>query len=218
MAVHDQGKIMNNVKTGAIVGFVALLAITVMAFINDGTQGFPSAIFFNLTSLQIWVDLVIAIVFWCAWLVQDAKSHGRNPWPWIVAALIVGCFAPLLYAIVYSRWMASPVNISAPAQTGMRRGLGIAVLGLFTVLTVAALMTDGTDVPAVVTRSWSNFQIWFDLVIAIVFWLGWMIQDARAQGRSPWGWVVFALVLGSFAPLVYLVAYGRWPASHPTVA
>ena len=209
---------MINVRTGSIAGFGLLAALTVAALVNDGSGGFQAAITHNLTSLQIWVDLVIAVVIWCVWLLWDARETGRNPWPWIIAALIVGCFSPLLYAIVYQRWPASQIvshqDQNAPA--GWRRGMAGLVLVLFTGLTAMALIVDGTDVAATVTRTWSNIQIWFDLVIAMVFWMGWMIKDARRAGRNPWGWVVFGAVLGSFAPLVYLLMYGRWPASHPS--
>ena len=209
---------MLSVRSGSIVGFVLLFACTVAAFATDGIGGFQAAIAYNLTSLQIWVDLVIAVMIWCVWLLWDARQTGRNPWPWIIAALVVGCFAPLLYAIVYKRWTASPAEQPPIEATtaGLRRGVGVLVLVLFSVLTGLAVMNDGPDIAATVTRTWSNIQIWFDLVIAIIFWIGWMIKDARAAGRSPWGWVVFAAVLGSFAPLVYLVVYGRWPASHPS--
>jgi hypothetical protein len=33
------------------------------------------------------------------WMWRDAKAHGRNPWVWVIATLIVGSFSPLLYLI-----------------------------------------------------------------------------------------------------------------------
>lgn len=206
-----------NLRQVAILALIPFSALTMYAFIADGVNGFPNAITHDLSSLQIWVDLVIAMIFWCAWVLRDAAAAGRSGAPWVVGALIVGAFAPLLYMIVYQRWPASSAAKQLNGdQPGRRRAGGAIVLLLFGALTVIALATDGTDIPAVVTRTWSNLQIWVDLVIAIVIWLAWMLKDAKRAGRNPWGWVVFALLLGAFAPLVYLVMYGRWPASHPS--
>jgi len=41
------------------------------------------------------------------------------------------------------------------------------------------------------------------------------VHALLANGGSPWGWALFALVAGSFSPLLYLLMYGHWPASHP---
>jgi RsiW-degrading membrane proteinase PrsW (M82 family) len=45
------------------------------------------------------VDLVIAAMLINVWIWHDAQAHGRNPWGWIIATLIVGSFSPLLYLI-----------------------------------------------------------------------------------------------------------------------
>ncbi len=201
----------------AILILVPFSILTIAAVAADGADGFAAAITLNLTALQIWLDLVIAMVFWCFWVMRDAREAGRNGIPWVISGLIVGAFAPLLYMLVYQRWPASsPAQPVGESSASTRRTLGVVVLALFGALTAAALISDGTDVPAVITATLSNLQIWVDLVIMIVLWLVWMVKDARANARNPWGWVVFALVLGSFAPLFYLVVYGRWPASHNT--
>jgi hypothetical protein len=209
---------MSQLRIGAIGALIALGIPTVMAVATGGNNAFPDAITYNLTSLQIWVDLVIGMLFWIVWLLQDARANGRNPWGWLIASLIVGSFSPLLYLLVYERWKASPLERTEPANRTMGRVIGGIVTLAFTGLTVAALMNDGTDVPATVMHSWANFQIWLDLVIIIVFWIFWMIKDAQAAGRNPWGWVVLALIAGSFSPLLYLIVYGRWPGSDTVAA
>ena len=205
---------MLSLRTGAIIALIPFAALTILAMVADGTNGFPNAITYNLISLQIWLDLVLAMVIWCAWLVPEARAAGRNPWPWIVGALIFGAFVPPIYIIVYERWPASPGAQNGGGSATSRRVGATVAFALFALLTIAALVVDGTDVPGVVMHSWSNVQIWVDLVIMIVFWLAWLMQDARANGRNPWGWVVFALILGSFAPLLYQALHSRWPASH----
>lgn len=52
-------------------------------------------------------------------------------------------------------------------------------------------------------------QVLLDLAIAAVFAAQWMIRDARARGRNPWPWVAATLVVGSIAPLTYVVLGGR---------
>ena len=201
------------------VGLVVLVPFAVLtgvAISVDGSSGFSNAITLNLLSFQIWLDLVIAMLFWAAWLLVDAKAHGRWPWVWLIAAFAFGAFVPLLYMILYQRWPATPgVSASTAGSARARQVLGGVLLVVLGAVTVAGLLVDGTDVFGTVTYSWSNIQIWVDLVVVILLWIPWMLRDARAHGQNPWGWVVFAIALGSFAPLAYLTLYGRWPASHP---
>jgi len=74
-------------------------ALSVVALALEGIGGFVDAITFNWSSLQIYVDLVVAIVVISVWIYRDARGRGRNPWPWIVVSLIVGMFGPLVYLL-----------------------------------------------------------------------------------------------------------------------
>ncbi|MEM7019430.1 MAG: hypothetical protein AAF512_19090 [Pseudomonadota bacterium] len=210
-----------NLRITAILILLPFTALTIMAIVTDGPNGFPNAIMHDLLSFQIWFDLVIAMIFWCAWVLKDAKSDGRNGIPWVIAALLIGAFAPLLYMVMYQRWSASPAQSTSASSTesaSRLRMISAFVFVLLGVITAAALIIDGTDIPAVVMRTWSNIQIWVDLVIVMVLWLAWMIKDAQQSGRNPWGWVILALAIGSFSPLLYTAIHGRWPASHPPAA
>ncbi len=203
-----------NLRIASIIVLILFGGLTAQAIVADGPDGFPNAITYNLTSLQVWLDLVIAMMFWCGWVIYDGRQAGRNPWPWIIGALIFGAFVPLIYLAVYQRWPASSVaEVTADNATTRRTVAGI-VTAAFAALTAAAIYVDGSDIAATVTHSWSNIQIWVDLVIMIVFWLFWLVKDANANERNPWGWVVFAAVLGAFSPLLYLLTHGRWPGSH----
>ncbi|MFO0490199.1 MAG: DUF2834 domain-containing protein [Curvibacter sp.] len=64
--------------------------------------GIFSAISHSYGSLQISADLVIALalalVLVLMW--RDAKSAGRNTWPWIGVTPLAGSFGPLLYFVM----------------------------------------------------------------------------------------------------------------------
>ncbi|MEM7098867.1 MAG: hypothetical protein AAF541_11455 [Pseudomonadota bacterium] len=207
----------SSLRSLAIIVLVPFTALTTMAIYSDGINGFPNAITYNFLSFQIWLDLVIAMLFWCAWVILDARAHGRSPWGWVVAALLFGAFSPLIYILVHKRWPATPARDSAATDdvTSRRTFAAIAFTALL-VVTLAGLAIDGTDIMSTITHSWSNIQIWVDLVIVILLWAAWMFADAKTHDINPWGWLVFAAALGSFSPLLYLLVHGRWPASHPT--
>jgi hypothetical protein len=54
----------------------------------------------------------------------------------------------------------------------------------------------------------AGWQVFTDLVIALVLVLTWMIPNAKKNGRNPWPWVLLTLTLGSIGPLAYIV-FGR---------
>ncbi len=53
----------------------------------------------NLAGAQLLADLALALALLLAWLWRDARATGRNPWPWVLATLVVGSFAPLVYLL-----------------------------------------------------------------------------------------------------------------------
>lgn len=83
-----------------VVVLVLFGALTLVGTVVDGLPGGVfDAITFNWISLQIYVDLVIAVAVICVWIYRDATKRGRNPWPWLIAAAIVGMFSPLVYLL-----------------------------------------------------------------------------------------------------------------------
>ena len=82
-----------------ILVLVAFGAFTAFAVWHDGLAGIFAAITHSYGSMQIFADLVIALSLVMAWMWRDAKSTGRNVWPWIIATLVAGSFGPLLYFI-----------------------------------------------------------------------------------------------------------------------
>jgi len=51
----------------------------------------------------------------------------------------------------------------------------------------------------------AGWQVFVDLVIALILVLCWLVPNAKQNGRNPWPYVVLTLTLGSIGPLVYLV-------------
>ncbi len=88
----------------------------------------------------------------------------------------------------------------------LNRTTAIALLIPFGLITAYALaqvgyvgiITYALDGPA-------GWQVFADLVVALLLVLGWLVRDARGKGRNPWPWIVVTLALGSFGPLLYLV-------------
>ncbi len=90
------------------------------------------------------------------------------------------------------------------------RLLAIGMLIPFSALTVYAIVDVGlSQIFATQLSTSGGLQIWFDLVIAIVLILLWMIPDARRTGRRAWPYVLLSLVAGSFGPLLYLALGSR---------
>ena len=86
-----------------VVVLVLFGGFTAAALAVDGIVGIFHAITFNLVSIQIFVDLVLDVGLIDVWVYGDARSRGRNPWPWLVASLATGMFSPLIYLLVRSR-------------------------------------------------------------------------------------------------------------------
>ena len=86
-----------------VVVLVLFAGFTAAALAVDGIVGIFHAITFNLVSIQIFVDLVLAVGVIDIWVHRDARSRGRNPWPWLAASLATGMFSPLIYLLVRSR-------------------------------------------------------------------------------------------------------------------
>jgi len=48
-------------------------------------------------------------------------------------------------------------------------------------------------------------QVLADLCIAVGLVCAWIVADARRRGVAAWPWVTATLLVGSLAPLVYLI-------------
>ena len=86
-------------RAALIVILLAFSALTAVAVMEGGPQGIFAVAFASTAGMQLFFDLVIALVLFMVWMWGDAKATGRNPWPWIVITLSIGSFGPLLYLI-----------------------------------------------------------------------------------------------------------------------
>ncbi len=84
-------------RTLAIALLVPFLLLTAYAVAEVGALGIFEHQLASPGGWQVFVDLVIALVLFMVWMVADARKTGRNPWPWVVATLLTGSIAPLLY-------------------------------------------------------------------------------------------------------------------------
>ncbi len=90
----------STVRLIVLITLILFGTLTAVAIWNDGVMGIFSSIFSSWGSLQIYVDLIIALSIIMVWMWRDARAAGRNPWPWIIATLVVGAFSPLVYLLI----------------------------------------------------------------------------------------------------------------------
>jgi hypothetical protein len=87
-----------------------------------------------------------------------------------------------------------------------KRSLAIAMAIPFLVLTAYAVLQVGyLGIFDYHRHSPAGWQVFADLVIALVLVLSWMIPEARSRGENPWPWVGLTLLAGSIGPLAYLI-------------
>ncbi|MGE0314049.1 MAG: DUF2834 domain-containing protein [Lautropia sp.] len=95
----------------------------------------------------------------------------------------------------------------------MKKFVLVIVLTVFSALTFAAVMQHGyVGIFEYQFRSLAGMQVLADLGIALLLVLAWLWQDARANARNPYPWVLLTLAAGSFGPLIYLLTAPRGPS------
>lgn len=77
-----------------LIDFVAFTAYVVY------TNGYLQFIYSALTDLytiQIALDLIIALALVLVWMVLDARKRGVTVWPFVIATCFLGSISPLAY-------------------------------------------------------------------------------------------------------------------------
>lgn len=88
---------MNKWMLGAVLAAFSVLTVT--AVWAHGYVGIFDYQLRSLAGLQVLADLGIALWLVLVWLWRDARTHARNPYPWMVLTLVAGSFGPLLYLL-----------------------------------------------------------------------------------------------------------------------
>jgi hypothetical protein len=86
-------------RTPIVLILMLFTPLTAIALWYHGYWGILAPHFQSFGEAQVLADLVIALSLVMVWMWQDAKATHRNPWPWILATLILGSFGPLGYLL-----------------------------------------------------------------------------------------------------------------------
>jgi len=92
---------MNAYRIVSLVLLLLLGAVTVVALLDVGYIGIFQLLVDSSAGWQVFVDLAAALILVLLFLSQDARRRRITFWPWIVATLLLGSIAPLLYVLVY---------------------------------------------------------------------------------------------------------------------
>lgn len=91
-----------------------------------------------------------------------------------------------------------------------KKSVAVALTIPFAALTVYALTQVGyLGIFDYQRHSSAGWQVFADLVVALILVLLWMVPEAKSRGHNPWPWVAATLFLGSFGPLAYLIFRGK---------
>lgn len=94
---------MSATRLFVLLVFVSFLAFTGWAFANGGNFDDVMAQFgASPWSLQVTLDLCVALAIVCVGIWRDAQTRGTNPWPYIAMTPLVGSISPLLYLLLRS--------------------------------------------------------------------------------------------------------------------
>ena len=103
-------------RTTILVVLVLFSALSLPALWQHGYFGIWEVQFQSWAGIQVLTDLTIALTLVLTWICKDAKVTGRNAWPWIIATLTLGSFAPLVYLLTRRREGGKDSNDSQAAE------------------------------------------------------------------------------------------------------
>ncbi|MBL9041705.1 MAG: hypothetical protein JNM83_08895 [Myxococcales bacterium] len=95
------------------VVLVLFSVLTGLALLDVGFLGILLPHFRALGPGQVFADLAIMATLSCIWMVQDARSRGGNPWPFVILTLIAGSYGPLIYLVLRELQLAKSKTSAA---------------------------------------------------------------------------------------------------------
>src|SRR5262249_25525239 len=90
---------MNWKLFGLWVVLADFAAFTAYAVWHHGYFGLIDQALANAATVQVSIDLVIALTIVTVWMVRDARGRGLAVAPFVVATALLGSIGPLLYLI-----------------------------------------------------------------------------------------------------------------------
>lgn len=100
--VNELDSATNSLSSGKIVILIVLLLFSVLTAVALRDHGFVGIFvqeFQNFGTMQVLVDLVIALSLALVWIWFDSRKTKRLFWPWLLITLTLGSFGPLLYLL-----------------------------------------------------------------------------------------------------------------------
>ena len=107
---------MNAKRIGLGVILIDFIALNAWIIYQYGYVGFFAAMFANIATVAVFVDLTIALSLITYWMWQDARKQGRAFLPYLLLTLTFGSVGPLLYLIRRAGSEASHPLPFAPSQ------------------------------------------------------------------------------------------------------
>ncbi|MBI3245208.1 MAG: DUF2834 domain-containing protein [Deltaproteobacteria bacterium] len=90
---------MNTKQLGVEAILLGFSAFTAYALYHHGYIGLFEQALANAATIQVFLDLTIALSVVMLWMWQDARKQGISPLPYIVLTLTLGSIGPLLYLV-----------------------------------------------------------------------------------------------------------------------
>lgn len=91
---------MNRKQILAAIVLVDFAAFSAWVVAQYGYVGLFAQALASPATIQVLLDLVIALTLVTAWMWRDAKQHGINPLPFLVLTLTLGSIGPLAYLVL----------------------------------------------------------------------------------------------------------------------
>jgi hypothetical protein len=92
-----KGAVMNLKQIGLGILLMDFVALTAYAIWQHGYAAFLDVAAMNAVTLQITVDLIIALTIVSLWIWRDARARGISAVPYLMVTLVLGSIGPLLY-------------------------------------------------------------------------------------------------------------------------
>jgi len=103
---------MNTKQLGVEVILIAFSVFTLYAVYQHGYIGLFQQALANAATVQVFLDLTIALSIVLLWMWQDAQKQDIAPLPYVLLTLTLGSIGPLLYLV--RRFSKEPTVFTNP--------------------------------------------------------------------------------------------------------